>query len=195
MRRLGALLASAVLLAGMATVAVRSPATDPPAEATAAASTGELGHQLQAAIDTHTARQAELTAFYAGVQRAENERQAAIRAEALHRAAAQRAAAERASRSARRTSAPAVHPAIGTCDTSSWQACIASLSWSVGTAMAIVRCESGGNPNARNRRSSATGLFQILGGPTDPIANVMQAYSMWRSRGWQPWNASRSCWA
>ena len=30
-------------------------------------------------------------------------------------------------------------------------------------ALAIIECESGGDPNARNRRSSARGLFQHLG--------------------------------
>jgi hypothetical protein len=64
----------------------------------------------------------------------------------------------------------------------------------VGTACRVLMCESGGNPAARNPRSSATGLFQILKGPVDAEANVALAASMWARRGWQPWNASRGCW-
>lgn len=201
MRRLGAVLASAVLLAAMAVTAVRSPA-EPATQAAAVAPLGDgsLTRGLQGVVDLHTAHQAELTKFYDGVHKAELARQEAVReaarkAEAARRAQSERAQSERASRSRPRTSTPTARPAAGSCDTSSWQACVASLPWSVSTAMAIVRCESGGNPNARNSHSSATGLFQILGGPIDPIANTLQAYSMYRSRGWQPWNASRSCWA
>ena len=50
-------------------------------------------------------------------------------------------------------------------------------------------CESGGDPNAYNARSGATGLFQILNGPRDPAENVALAFRMWQSRGWQPWRA------
>jgi hypothetical protein len=51
-------------------------------------------------------------------------------------------------------------------------------------------CESGGNANAYNARSGATGLFQILGGPFDPAANVAMAFRMWQQRGWQPWTCA-----
>lgn len=57
----------------------------------------------------------------------------------------------------------------------------------VPTACRVLLCESGGNAAARNRRSSATGLFQILNGSTDPDTNVAQAAAMARARGWQPW--------
>lgn len=67
-----------------------------------------------------------------------------------------------------------------------WLDLISSYDWPVGTACRIMLCESSGDPNARNR-SGATGLFQILGGPTDPAENVALAYSMWSDRGWQPW--------
>lgn len=75
-----------------------------------------------------------------------------------------------------------------------WVSLIASLPWDSATALRIVRCESGGNPNAYNRSSGATGLFQILNGPFDPIANVRTAFGMWQSRGWQPWYSSARCW-
>lgn len=74
------------------------------------------------------------------------------------------------------------------------RALVASYPWDVGTANTVVWCESRWNPSARNR-SGATGLFQILGGPLDPKANVERAYEMYRTRGWQPWNASKRCWS
>lgn len=75
-----------------------------------------------------------------------------------------------------------------------WEALIRSLPWDVGTALAIVGCESGGRWWAVNPRSGAAGLFQILNGPLDPEANVRLAFSMWQSRGWQPWYSSKGCW-
>lgn len=105
----------------------------------------------------------------------------------------------RASRDGRRPRppVPSSPPVVGgsPANQGDWRALVASLPWDSATAFAIVRCESGGNPNARNPRSSATGLFQILRGPIDAIENVRLAFRMWQSRGWQPWNASRRCWA
>lgn len=63
------------------------------------------------------------------------------------------------------------------------------------TALRIADCESGDNPNARNP-SGATGVFQILGGPTDPWANIRLAWSMSdHGTNWQPWSSSEGCWA
>lgn len=70
-----------------------------------------------------------------------------------------------------------------------WGHLVFAYDWPHSTACAVLGCESRGDPNARNPRSSATGLFQILNGPTDPAANVALAYQMWRRRGWQPWTA------
>lgn len=75
----------------------------------------------------------------------------------------------------------------------------------VGRALDVIRCESGGDPGAHNLHSSATGLFQILGGWADtfgfprawledPETNVKTAYRIWKIQGWGAWNASRSCW-
>lgn len=75
-----------------------------------------------------------------------------------------------------------------------WKAIVARHPWDVAVAERIVWCESRGNPNARNS-SGATGLFQILGGSVDPVANVTRAYEMYRARGWQPWSTSRGCWS
>jgi hypothetical protein len=84
----------------------------------------------------------------------------------------------------------------GACDAvHAWQPLVACL-WgpAAPTAFRVVGCESGGNPNAREPHTGAAGLFQILGGPFDPEANVRRAFAMWQARGWQPWVASQHCW-
>lgn len=79
-------------------------------------------------------------------------------------------------------------------DTHEWHALVSCL-WreAASTAFRVVHCESGGRPDAHNS-SDHNGLFQIHHGPYDPEANTRLAYSMYRRRGWQPWNASRRCW-
>jgi soluble lytic murein transglycosylase-like protein len=72
----------------------------------------------------------------------------------------------------------------------------------VETAMRVLRCESGGNPNALNSSSGASGLFQHLakywterstkaGIPGadifDPVANVRVAAWLQKSGGWTHW--------
>ena len=69
--------------------------------------------------------------------------------------------------------------------------------------MCLMKHESGGNPGAKNPRSSARGLFQILGSlwaphfgvaPDDlydPELNVLLARRIWDRQGygaWSPWN-------
>lgn len=66
---------------------------------------------------------------------------------------------------------------------------ISRREWNVKEAFAVMMCESRGDPNAKNRRSSATGLFQVLRGSRHPWTNVDQAYAMWQRRGWQPWKS------
>jgi hypothetical protein len=90
--------------------------------------------------------------------------------------------------------APAtVPPQTSQCSTSKaaahacWDGLIGQYNWNTTTAFNIMWCESRGNPNAKNPRSTATGLFQILNGPYDPAANVKLAYEMYSKRGWQPW--------
>ncbi len=59
----------------------------------------------------------------------------------------------------------------------------------------IMACESGGNPAAKNPRSSATGLFQVMGfwqktwpgDYTDPWTNAAVAYQIWLSQGYGAW--------
>jgi hypothetical protein len=78
-----------------------------------------------------------------------------------------------------------------------WDGLIAAYPWSTSTAFAVMFCESKGDPLIHNQQgSSATGLFQVLGGSTDPATNVSQAYhNKYAHGGWAHWNASRSCWA
>ncbi len=69
-------------------------------------------------------------------------------------------------------------------------------------AMRVMNCESGGNPFAKNRSSSASGLFQHLGkywatrsakagwagaDIFDPTANVAVAAWLQRTGGWGHW--------
>ena len=59
----------------------------------------------------------------------------------------------------------------------------------------IMACESGGLPTAKNPRSSATGLFQIMkfwqkawpGDYTDPWTNAAVAYQIWLTQGYGAW--------
>lgn len=77
-------------------------------------------------------------------------------------------------------------------------------------ALRIIFCESSGDPNAKNPRSSASGLFQHLGrfwpersvkagvpgaDIFDPSANVtVAAWLVYEGGGWSHWNPSRHCW-
>jgi hypothetical protein len=61
-------------------------------------------------------------------------------------------------------------------------------------AVRVARCESGLNPNAKNRTSSASGVMQLLAihwrGRFDPFnarANIAYAYRLWQASGWSPW--------
>ena len=87
------------------------------------------------------------------------------------------------SRRQQRASRSAVQAPAG----GNWSHLINQYPWPTQTAYRIMMCESGGDPNAYNARSGATGLFQILDGPRDPAENVALAFRMWQSRGWQPW--------
>lgn len=82
---------------------------------------------------------------------------------------------------------PQAPPKAGCAQPECWRSEIAKYSWPVEQAMKVMRCESGGNPNAVNERSNARGLFQILGGTLDPVENIAHAHRMWLKRGWQPW--------
>lgn len=76
-----------------------------------------------------------------------------------------------------------------------WDGLINQYAWPHATAFAVMMCESTGSPTAANDGSTARGLFQVLGGSYDAATNVRQAFGMYSSRGWQPWDSSRRCWA
>lgn len=70
----------------------------------------------------------------------------------------------------------------------------------VDTALCIIRHESKGDPEADNPRSSARGLFQVLGSLWaphfgvnrddlyDPIINTGIARAIWEDHGWWAWS-------
>lgn len=70
-------------------------------------------------------------------------------------------------------------------------------------ALRVGVCESGLRPWARNRKSSAAGIFQLVGlhyrGRFDPLNGGLNIRYSWhlsrRGTNWRPWNASRGCWA
>ncbi len=80
----------------------------------------------------------------------------------------------------------------------------------VNLALRVIRCESRGNPTAKNPTSSASGLFQHLGSlwdgraakagwegadVFDPVANVaVAAWLVYEGGGWSHWYPSRACW-
>jgi hypothetical protein len=78
---------------------------------------------------------------------------------------------------------------------------VAQYKWNVSVAMAVMREESGCNPNAANwtdRHDVCTGsfgLFQISchsGRVFDPARNVAIAWQKYQARGWQPWGVCNS---
>lgn len=80
----------------------------------------------------------------------------------------------------------------------------------VDLAVTVVECESRGVPEAKNPRSTASGLFQHLASMWppraasagyagadvfDPVANTaVAAWLVYEGGGWRHWNASRDCW-
>lgn len=75
-----------------------------------------------------------------------------------------------------------------------WQALVSQYDWSVQRALAVIRCESSGDPLAASNWPYV-GLFQIdvnlhrwtYEQLIDPAINVAAAYELWSRRGWQPW--------
>ena len=81
----------------------------------------------------------------------------------------------------------------------------------VSDAMCILKHESGGNPNAKNKHSSAAGLFQFLegtwdwvaehtgspsyreGGPYDPVWSIRNAAWLQKHAGWGQWTTANRC--
>lgn len=79
-------------------------------------------------------------------------------------------------------------------DTGHWRELVFNLpGWNPFLMIAIAMCESHGQPWEVNSIGAA-GEFQVLGGSTDPITNVYQAYHTWETQGYGAWAASESCW-
>lgn len=80
-----------------------------------------------------------------------------------------------------------------------YQSLVEQYSWPVNMALAIMACESGGNPNAVSRTNDH-GLFQIHNGLVsyggqiyDPASNIRIAYeNYYKTRGWQPWSTYKN---
>src|SRR5665647_200647 len=68
--------------------------------------------------------------------------------------------------------------------------------WSqIPTLMLVIDRESGGNPNAKNPTSTASGLLQLMSihwagkfNPFAPRLNLSYGCKLWRGSGWQPWS-------
>lgn len=83
-----------------------------------------------------------------------------------------------------------------------WRGLVSAYPWDTNTALCLMSYESGGNPNARNPSSGASGLMQVL--PSwapkfgvsvdalfDPVVNLEISYALYADGGWghwSPWN-------
>lgn len=80
-----------------------------------------------------------------------------------------------------------------------WRDLVSQYPWPVDAMLAIMNCESHGNPDAvggpNNDGLYDYGLFQLHGDPKglDPYYNVAVAYQKYQARGFQPWLSSASC--
>jgi membrane protein involved in colicin uptake len=159
---------------------------------------GRTSKQAQAILARYEAAQkASNEAVLATYMKAIDDRNrflSGLAAEQEAKAAAERAAQARKDRAAllakQRASRSATTAAPRGAAYGPWADLINQYPWPTQTAYRIMMCESGGNANAYNARSGATGLFQILNGPFDPAANVAMAFRMWQQRGWQPWTCA-----
>jgi hypothetical protein len=135
------------------------------------------------------ARQASEIAAYVKALDERDRFLAGVAAQQKAEADAARARKERAAALAQQRASRAATTARGAAY-GPWADLINRYPWPTQTAYRIMMCESGGDANAYNSRSGATGLFQILNGPFDPAANVATAFRMWQQRGWQPWTCA-----
>jgi hypothetical protein len=71
-----------------------------------------------------------------------------------------------------------------------WSALVCTYDWDCSWAMAVLACESGGDPNAYNPAGPYVGLFQILDPSLslfDPRMNIAEAYYKYQSQGPGAW--------
>lgn len=67
----------------------------------------------------------------------------------------------------------------------------------------IAMCESGMNPKAKNKVSTARGLFQVMASIHqvqekwlyNPMINTLIAKELFVASGTSPWNSSKNCWS
>lgn len=87
-----------------------------------------------------------------------------------------------------------------------WEALVAAHfpGEQVAKACAVAWCESRGDPNATNRSSGASGLFQLMkvhshrftkrgwswADRYDPGKNTAVAADLWREQSWRPWSCA-----
>ena len=71
-----------------------------------------------------------------------------------------------------------------------WRTLVCSYNWDCTWAMAVIACESRGDPNAYNPAGPYVGLFQVHDPSRslfDPVANIAAAYSKYLSQGPGAW--------
>ncbi len=75
-----------------------------------------------------------------------------------------------------------------------WTALVSQpiFTWPTEWALAVIQCESGGNPLAYNPAGPYVGLWQVLNGSSDPYTNALQAHYQYRQwmegiRAVSPW--------
>lgn len=72
-----------------------------------------------------------------------------------------------------------------------WGELVCSYGWDCAWALAVISCESGGNPSAYNPVGPYVGLFQIWegfgGNLWDPAVNIAAAYSLYQTGGASHW--------
>jgi hypothetical protein len=84
----------------------------------------------------------------------------------------------------RRSGAPSTGPG--------WRELVCTYDWDCSWALAVIACESRGNPNAYNPRGPYVGLFQLLDPSRslfDPAANIAAAYVKYQRQGPRAWGA------
>jgi hypothetical protein len=86
--------------------------------------------------------------------------------------------------------APAPAPRAPVSSGGSWSDLVCSYGWDCNWALAVIQCESGGNPNAYNP-AGYVGLFQVWEGHSsnlqDPATNIAAAWSLYLSGGGSHW--------
>lgn len=89
------------------------------------------------------------------------------------------------------STAQPVAAAVVSSSASDWRGLVCSYDWDCDWALAVIACESGGNPNAYNPQGPYVGLFQIWVGHgdnlEDPTTNIAAAYSLYLSGGRGHW--------